>query len=186
VYFLRVADLITMVTDPDRLKKALTVLFTHKWALSPFSYYGDSGWAMWYSSFGFGLLIIVWWIGATTLALLSNYKRTGFTVLGVVFLIVGLLSMASIINDYYTIHAKLASLSNYSLTPSIERAGNYKRNVTIAFSILGPIIFIIGWVIQPKRVDERAAASNAARGGEIAERHSIPETDRAGYANRLD
>ncbi|MBR1210315.1 hypothetical protein [Bradyrhizobium sp. JYMT SZCCT0180] len=96
VLFLRVGDTLQLVDDLT-LPLALTKLGTHKWVANPFAFFGNGQLAKIYSSGGFGLLIIVWWIGNTSLYALSNdaFSPIGLLLQGL-FLAIGLASMTAV------------------------------------------------------------------------------------------
>lgn len=103
IYFLRLADILQLV-DRDHASGALTALGTHSWPYSPFAFFGTSPLSRLHGSFGFGAMIVIWWIGFTTLSLLVEFpprRRPEILILGT-FLVVGLLSM-------FAIHAVFAA-----------------------------------------------------------------------------
>ena len=154
IYFLRIADLIAQVSDQN-FAKALTILGTHQWPYNPFAYFGDSALSLVYSGFGFGLLIVIWWIGFTALGLLVEYpsRKPAELLVMAAFLAVGLSSMLAI-NQVFTavMHRIDASAGG---VPIDVRANGLVRAV---FTFLGiGAGALLSWVAQISRRNARTA-----------------------------
>lgn len=67
VLFLRVGNLVNLL-ESNNLMKGLSGIALHPWPFNPFSYYGEGSLARLQSCAGFGLLIVIWWIGYAALA----------------------------------------------------------------------------------------------------------------------
>jgi hypothetical protein len=105
IIFLRVGDVINGI-EPARLRPALTSLGTHKWLFNPFSYFGPGITARAHASAGFGLCIIIWWIGFAALdALRANHSMLGTTLNGI-YLVVGLSSMLAVNRVYGIVRSR--------------------------------------------------------------------------------
>jgi hypothetical protein len=96
IYFFRIGDILRRVDDEIFLV-ALTKLCAHKWAANPFAFFGVTPFAKIHGSCGFGLLIVVWWIGNASLYALSDhaFSRGGLLLQGL-FLGIGLASMFAV------------------------------------------------------------------------------------------
>jgi hypothetical protein len=96
VYFLRIGNILERVDDAA-LPLALTKLCTHKWAANPFAFFGPTPLAKAHGCCGFGLLIVVWWIGNASLySLAGNVWSPAGLLLQGLFLGIGLASMMAI------------------------------------------------------------------------------------------
>jgi hypothetical protein len=75
VLFLRIANILETI-DTKNLARALTILGTNAWPFNPYAYYGNSYSSMVVSNFGFGALIVIWWIGYTALAMCRDDRKS--------------------------------------------------------------------------------------------------------------
>lgn len=111
ILFLRVADLLQLMTD-DNAVTAITALGSHPWPFNPYAYFGDSAFSTAYSSVGYGCLIIIWWIGLSTLTLFQDPNANDIISRSVygIFLVVGLLSMLAIQYVFLVVFRMLPAL----------------------------------------------------------------------------
>ena len=120
LFFSRIDDLLLLV-DPKHFTKALTALGTHAWPFNPYAYFGDFVSSLVLSNFGYGGLIIIWWLGYTALALVHDDKKAlEFRLIIGTFLAVGLVSMGVIQLGFFVILRRLSDVDQYSLRTSIE------------------------------------------------------------------
>ena len=111
ILFLRLADLLYLV-DAVEIDKAITAIATHKWVFNPFAQFTSTPLSIINSCFGYGALIVIWWIGYTCLALLNDNKRSFiFSMIGAVFLAVGLASMLAISHCFMVLAERLSDAS---------------------------------------------------------------------------
>jgi len=100
IQFLRIGDLVRSI-ERTNLQTALTKLVTHKWIANPFAFYGTLPSSMLHGSCGFGLLVVVWWIGNTSLyALADTISSLSAILLQGLFLAIGLGSILAIRRVY--------------------------------------------------------------------------------------
>jgi hypothetical protein len=125
IYFLRLADLLSVVQDAN-LAQALTALGTHSWAYNPYAYFGPSPMSLIQSGFGYGVMIVIWWIGYATLSLLTDFlpKRRLDRAIMQGFFAVGLTSMGAIQWVYYVVLGRLR-------TPQFEQFIDVEANVVV-------------------------------------------------------
>jgi hypothetical protein len=113
IQILRIGDILLRV-DKTSLPIALTKLWTHKWAANPFAFFGRSVIATAQGSLGYGLLIVIWWIGNASLyCLVDGSPRSGVTVTlaGGLFAAIGLLSMVAIQRVLKIVSSRLSHAS---------------------------------------------------------------------------
>jgi len=151
IYFLRLADIIGEIDDAHLLE-ALTTLGTNAWPYNPFAYFGDSTFSLLHSSFGFGLLIVIWWIGFTALSLLVNYptRVAAERVLMSVFLLVGLASMVAIQIVYSEVWIRLSE-TGASFPINLKTNWLVRSAFTFAGIGAGGLLFWLAQRLRPKR-----------------------------------
>ena len=99
---LRIGDLFQLV-DSQNMPKAISRVALHPWTLNPFSYFGSGFVARFHSAKGFGALIVVWWVGNSSIYSFTDAPNSLLALLlQGAFLVVGLSSMAAI-NRVYAI-----------------------------------------------------------------------------------
>jgi len=139
LYFLRISALVAMCDTPH-LPKLLTKLFTHKWIFNPYSDFGG-GLARFHSSIGFGALIVMWWIGYTTLLLVSdNQIILRYAAMGP-YLAIGFFSVAVISRSQGLIAQRAKTLAPFADHASALLAA--KRFATMAGIGVGGLIYLI-------------------------------------------
>ena len=118
--------------DDQTFPVAVTKLATHKWLANPFSFFGEAPLANIYASSGFGLLIILWWIGNASLYSLSDdpFSLIGTFVQGV-FLAIGLASMLAIQRVMPVVLRRIETLSP-SLHAEVVATIPYRSAMTFA------------------------------------------------------
>jgi len=163
IYFLRLADMIALI-DGGHIGQALTVLGTNAWPYNPFAYFGPSRSSMLHSGFGYGLLIVVWWIGYTALSLLIDDRTRKPSELLVMygFLAVGLLSMGAIQHVFQVIVRRLGEPGQaFPLDVGANLA--VRGAFTIAGIAVGGMIFLLARSYRARRL--RLAPQPAAAAG---------------------
>lgn len=149
IVFLRVGDLVLLL-DPSNVVKDITKLATHSWVLNPFSYFGGSAIARFYSSEGYGLLIATWWLCNASLSTLMDDKRNRVAqfLLGL-FLAIGLGSMLAINRVYGVVLGALRASA-----PGLYAAASstvVDRNVGNGLGIIvGGLIFVAANRLQQR------------------------------------
>lgn len=131
IYFFRVGDILRRVDDATFLV-ALTKLCTHKWAANPFAFFGQTPFAKIYGSCGFGLLIVVWWIGNASLYALADhaFSRGGLLLQGL-FLGIGLASMFAVQRVLPIVLKRLETVSP-ALLEEVKATMPYRAVLTFA------------------------------------------------------
>ena len=132
MHFLRIGDILQNITDENFIA-ALTKLSTHRWAANPFAYFNGGLPSRIHSSLGFGVLIVVWWIGNASLYALSDNAMTPIgLVLQGVFLVIGLGSMQAVQRVLPIVLQRLEALAP-ALALEVRATVPYRA----AFSLLG-------------------------------------------------
>jgi hypothetical protein len=150
VYFVRIGDLIALV-EQKSLPKALTVVGTNAWAFNPYAYFGDSFASLFLSNFGYGALIVIWWIGYTALSLVQDDKTAlDFRIVIGAFLAVGLVSMGAIQYGFGFILIRVDEL-DASFRSSILGQVIPRTVLTFVGIGLGGLIFALAQKIQRAR-----------------------------------
>lgn len=157
IYFLRLADIIAQVDD-DHILKALTTLGTSAWAYNPFAYFGDSALSLTFSGFGFGLLIVIWWIGFTALSLLVEYptRKPAELLVMAAFLLVGLGSMLAIQLVFSRVGTRLTGVETlYDFSIDVQ-AQAILRSIFAFLGIgAGGLLFLLAQISRRKRLGRR-------------------------------
>jgi hypothetical protein len=142
IHFLRIGDILHRVDDAT-LPVALTKLCTHKWVANPFAFFGDTVSAKIHGGCGFGLLIVVWWIGNASLYSLADNV---FSLLGVllqgVFLGVGLASMWAIQRVLPIVLKRLETI-DAKLQAEVKSTIPYRAALTFAGIGVGVMIAFV-------------------------------------------
>jgi hypothetical protein len=149
IIFLRMADLLLLIDDKN-FTKGLSTLTTHSWILNPFSYFGESSLARFYSCQGTGLLIVVWWLANASLSTLKDNKKSKSTLfLSVVFLLVGLSSLWAIYRVYMVIQNRLIHI-NHDLSKTFSNV--FLESVLASFLgvAVGVLAFIVANLLQKR------------------------------------
>ncbi|MBK1870983.1 hypothetical protein [Taklimakanibacter albus] len=118
ILFLRVADLLQLTAGENSVA-AITALGSHPWPFNPYAYFGDSAFSTIYSSVGYGCLIIIWWIGLSTLTLFQDPTDIISKSVYGLFFAVGLLSMLAIQYVFFVVLKILPTLPS-ALQSGIE------------------------------------------------------------------
>jgi len=147
ILLLRLADLLALLDDSHFLK-GLSVLATHSWVLNPFSYFGSSVTARFYSCEGIGLLIVVWWLCNTSLSTLLDYKSNKIAILLLIlFLLVGLVSLGAIQRVYGIVLGRTALMDTTLHNALVETSK--ERFIAIFLGIIvGSLTFVVGNRLQ--------------------------------------
>lgn len=152
IYFLRLADIIAQVDDAH-LAEALATLGTSAWPYNPFAYFGDSGLSLLHSSFGYGMLIVIWWIGFIALSLLTEYPthKIAERLVMVAFLLVGLASMSAIQIVFFEVMRRVGE--NAAIFP-IDVQANLIARTTLTFVGIGigGLLFYLAQRFTARRV----------------------------------
>jgi len=152
IYFLRLADILAQVDDAH-LAEALATLGTSAWPYNPFAYFGDSGLSLLHSSFGYGMLIIIWWIGFIALSLLTEHPthKIGERIVMVAFLFVGLASMLAIQLVFFEVMRRVGE--NATLFPIDIQANLIARMALTFVGIgIGGLLFCLAQKFSARRV----------------------------------
>jgi hypothetical protein len=140
IQFLRVGDLLRRV-DESHIVVAVTKLATHKWPVNPFAFFGTTFASKVHTSSGFGVLIILWWIGNASLYSLADDP---FTVVGLAlqgaFLGIGLMSMLAVERVYKVVPERLGTVAP-DLRAEILSTRPYRLVLTFAGIAIGGAIF---------------------------------------------
>lgn len=141
LYFLRLADILAQIDDAH-LGKALTALGTSAWPYNPFAYFGPSTSSVLHSGFGYGLLIVIWWIGYTALSLLAGHRtrRPAELLILYGFLAVGLLSMLVIQHVFSVVAGRI---EESGLPLDIALYGLVRGAFTFAGIGAGGLVFLL-------------------------------------------
>lgn len=118
ILFLRVADLLQLTAGENSVA-AITALGSHPWPFNPYAYFGDSAFSTIYSSVGYGCLIIIWWIGLSTLTLFQDPTDIISKSVYGLFFAIGLLSMLAIQYVFFVVLKILPTLPS-ALQSGIE------------------------------------------------------------------
>lgn len=163
IYFLRLADMLALV-DNDHLVQALTVLGTNAWPYNPFAYFGPSTSSMLHSGFGFGLLIVVWWIGYTALSLLIDYRTRKLPELLVMygFMALGLLSMGTIQYVFWVVLRRFGEAGK-AFPIDLGMNGTLRSAFTIAGIAVGGLIFTLARGYRARQLRLLARAKGRAK-----------------------
>jgi hypothetical protein len=154
IYFLRLADILVQI-DGAHLDDALTVLGMNPWPYNPFAYFGPSTSSVLHSGLGYGLLIVIWWIGYTALSLLVDYRtrRVSERLILYGFLAVGVLSMLVVQYVFWIIAGRVEDAA-FPLDVAVNRV------VRTAFSLAGigagGLIFCLARGFRARRAAEAA------------------------------
>jgi hypothetical protein len=151
VLFLRIANILETI-DTKNLARALTILGTNAWPFNPYAYYGNSYSSMVVSNFGFGALIVIWWIGYTALAMCRD-DRKSLDYLAVVgaFLFIGLLSMGAIQYGFAIVLDRAGELDPVLRSSILSQA--FPRLILTFVGIgLGGLIFRIAISVQTRNL----------------------------------
>jgi len=138
----RIGDLVKLL-DTTYLKKGLSKLALHPWEMNPFSFFGNTWTSKLHSSKGFGLLIIVWWVGNASLYSLSDnlMSSIGLMLQGL-FLGIGLASMGAI-NRAYSIILKCTENYDPVFHGEIKSTQVYRALLTfLGIGVGGLVAFI--------------------------------------------
>jgi hypothetical protein len=149
IYFLRLADIVAQIDDAH-LAEALTTLGTNAWPYNPFAVFGDSAFSALHSSFGYGLLIIIWWIGFTALSLLIEYPTRKiaewFVMSG--FFFVGIASMATIQLVFFEVADRVIDKG----TPIDLQASGVRATFAFVGIALGGGLFFLAQRFRARRI----------------------------------
>ncbi|MDT7542228.1 MAG: hypothetical protein QOE33_2132 [Acidobacteriota bacterium] len=157
IIFLRLGNLISLIDDKNFLK-GLSILVTHTWILNPFSYFGNSRLARFYSCEGLGLLIVVWWLANASLSTLRDDKINNYALLlSTVFLLLGLVSMGAIFNVYQIIQKRLEYIN-----PDLSQAFSSVFSQELWASFLGVLVGLLAFVVANK-LQKRLILSHKAK-----------------------
>lgn len=138
--FWRIGDLILLL-EKDTYVEGLSVVATHRWILNPYALFEDSVISQIVASVGFGLLIVVWWMGFTSLyALRDNKNGPTRHVFDAVFLIIGLLSMLCVQRVYLIVLYDLNMLP-IKMRETLSHAFIYRSVATFCGIVLGSLYF---------------------------------------------
>jgi hypothetical protein len=149
--FLRVSDL-TKLADPQEAPKVRAIVFNHNWPFNPFSYFGSRPVAVMHTSFGMGVLIFVWFLGLTALALLwdrMDSTRNGWDHgLWYGYVAAGFTQLVAIASTNYSLHTRLAELASASDREGVDVIGKewhrvllVRYGVALLFAMVGYWIF---------------------------------------------
>ena len=140
ILFLRLGDLIGFLDD-KHIVKGITQLATHRWILNPFAYFGNSTIAQVYSSEGFGLLIVVWWLcNASLSSLMDDKKNWAANFLLGLFLMIGLASIWAIHRVFRIVLTSLGQ-SDIGLSGLVLETLDERTIGVILGIIVGVLIF---------------------------------------------
>ena len=144
--FWRVGDLMLLL-DSNTYVEGFSVVATHKWVLNPYALFVDSPISQMVASIGFGLLILVWWMGFTSLYALEDNKRTRSPRLAdAVYLSIGLFSMLCVARVYWIVSSDLSALPS-ELQEAVNNAEGYRSIATFCGIGLGGLYFSLVNVI---------------------------------------
>jgi len=110
----KIGDLIDSCDDPEA-NRAVVTLFTHKWMLNPFVYTGPHPASIANCALGAALLVLSWWLGLASLALLSGIttsppaKDLTNTFLRYLYMGLGLTSLLAICRVFKVVFARIGS-----------------------------------------------------------------------------
>jgi hypothetical protein len=150
ILLLRVGDLLQQL-DGAHLIEGFSKLATHPWILNPFSFYGPSPTARFYSGEGHGLLIVVWWLCNASLYTLMDNKRSWIArVLIGVFLALGLGSMVAIQRVSTLLLVRL-SVEDLDLYEAVLRT-DFERTLGAAVGIVVGLLAFLGATLLQSRL----------------------------------
>lgn len=176
IVFLRLGDLVLLLKAPN-VVKGVTKLATHSWVLNPFSYFGQSHSARFYSSEGYGLLIATWWLCNASLSTLMNNKRhRGAQALLGVFLLVGLGSMLAINRVYAEVLVTLRTCAPELYRAAVSTATDRSIGNVLGI-VVGGLIFAAANRLQSQRTNLGTRAGLRKRPVPRADPRMIPPTE---------
>lgn len=141
ILFLRIGDLFKLIDDAHFVE-AFSATATHRWILNPFSYFGGAI-ARIHAGGELGLLIVVWWLGNASLAVLRDGKNAKTSVILLsLFLLVGLLSLGAILLDYDVILSRIF-LIDRALHDELWITG-VERGIGCALGVIIGVLLYIG------------------------------------------
>jgi hypothetical protein len=164
VLFLRIGNILDAI-DPKNFAKAMTVLGANAWPFNPFAYFGSSDTSLIIGNFGFGALIVIWWIAYTALAMCRDDRKSldYWAVVGA-FLIIGLLSIGAISYVFSIIRNRA-----YQLDPtwasSIHSQVIPRSILALAGIAVGVLIFSIASRVQARRFERSKAVQGSVSTG---------------------
>lgn len=149
ILFLRLGDLVRIL-DKNYIVKGITQISTHKWILNPFAYFGKSTITQAYSSEGFGLLIVVWWLcNASLSSLMDDKKHKVANILIGLFLVIGLCSMFAVQRVFSIVLASLQK-DHTELYTLVHQTMNERSVGSIIGIVVGGLIFAAVNILQNK------------------------------------
>lgn len=152
VLFLRIGNILETIGAKD-FARAMTVLGTNAWPFNPYAYFGSSRSSAIIGNFGFGALIVIWWIAYTALAMCRDDRKSlDYLVVVGTFLIIGLISIGAMSYGFSVIRDRLDDLSP-ALGSSIASQAIPRTIFAFVGIGVGGLIFIIAGRVQARRFE---------------------------------
>ncbi len=171
--FLNIATLLSLVridallaaVPGDRFAEAVTKLGTNSWLLNPFSFFGTGRLARVVSAWGFGGLIVAWWLCNTSFSLLQERvsrgapeRRFGLIAIAALFLLIGLLTMQAINLAYFIVVSRGEGTLPTELHRSILDSAMERHVCTMVGIGVGGAIFSLSNLAKRRLVKEQKSA----------------------------
>lgn len=140
VALLRMGDLLKRLHDAE-FTNGIEKVLTHSSLFNPFAYFGPGLLSRSYSSSGFGLLIVCWWICYTSVSGLRDFSTSPNLVEGLL-LGVGSLSLLAIHHFHASLQGRLHNI-DATYAQLLIRMNKMRSRVVAVSAVTGGVIFFV-------------------------------------------